>query len=421
MVLPCGDGSIPEVIIDATDPASFSRVWGMTLLERNLRLVERLGARRIHVLMGTKGSQGLHRRFSPLRQVQVHANTDNPQKVAQHIIGGTEGLVLLLEGMGLYDRRFVGALWQQTAPALGIDQNRILPVLALLVTADVPFPIATDHSSNWSQVQHAFLAKKESVGVELKQVESHIASLRKDVTPVVLQINDARSRKHAERYLKELAGKGVNDLMGEFVHPPIEFLLTRLVSFTPITPNQISYFNAVLSIAILPLLATGKLWEALALSLFRGVMDGVDGKLARLTLRESQSGDQIDHVVDRFFLPLFFLALGWHFSAGALDAPAALASYIIQVFYWTNRLLANVFRNFIGVSSGEFRLIDRIFRRIWPKRNICVLILLITLSLGQPLIGLYAMTTLTAAMTVFRLARLLQESRRWHCEQLLTS
>ena len=418
LVVPSAVGDLPEVVIDATDPAGFLRIWGMTLVERNVRLVERLGARHIHVLVGPENRQGLQRRFSGPGQIQVHANIDNPLAAAQHIVQQAEGPVLLLEGVGLYDRRFIGALWQQSMPALGADRGSALTTLALLVTAAVPLLPTGNRFSSWSQVQQALLAKKDSFPVDLNNIESHISSLRKEVPPAVLRVNDASGRHRAKNYLKALAGKGVNDVMGEFVHPPIEFFLTRLVAFTPLTPNQISYFNALLNIAALPLLATGNLWEGLVLNLVRGVMDGVDGKLARLTLRESQGGDQIDHVVDRLYLPLFFLALGWHLSAGMWNAPAAMAAYVVQGFYWTNRLLANVFHNFLGVSSGEFRPIDRLVRRIWPKRNICVLILLIALLVGQPLGGLYTMTALTAAMTVFRLLRLNQESRRWHRRQL---
>ena len=42
--LPTHSGQAISVIIDATGPGSFSRLWGMSLLERNVRLVERLGA-----------------------------------------------------------------------------------------------------------------------------------------------------------------------------------------------------------------------------------------------------------------------------------------------------------------------------------------------------------------------------------------
>ena len=43
-------GAPLHVVLDATRPLAFARLWGLTLLERNLRTVERLGCRHVHIL-----------------------------------------------------------------------------------------------------------------------------------------------------------------------------------------------------------------------------------------------------------------------------------------------------------------------------------------------------------------------------------
>jgi CDP-L-myo-inositol myo-inositolphosphotransferase len=265
---------------------------------------------------------------------------------------------------------------------------------------------------DWDDGLAHFCASERISVLDPQQVQGHISLLRKTVAPRNVRVVDAASHADADAYIKDMAGKGVNDLLAEFVHPPIEFLLTRLVAYTPITPNQVSYFNALLSLAAVPLIASGHLWAGIFCNLLRGVCDGVDGKLARMTLRESQGGDQIDHVVDRIYLPVFFLALGWHLGAGALDAPVMQVAYGLVGIYGLNRLLATWFANFVGASSGEFRPIDRLVRRIWPKRNICVLLLFIAALFGAPLYGFYAMAGLSALMVLYRGVRLDQEGRR---------
>ena len=155
----------------------------------------------------------------------------------------------------------------------------------------------------------------------------------------------------------------------------------------------------------------------IACNLIRGVADGVDGKLARLTLRESKGGDRIDHVVDRLYLPAFFLALAWHLGGGDWQSSPMWAMYLLQVFYWINRLLAAWFAHFVGASSGDFRPLDRLVRRIWPKRNICVLLLLISMLFKAPLYGLWAMAGLSLFMVLYRSARLDWEARRLQRER----
>ncbi len=406
-VLPTYVGQPMSVIINALAPTAFTHLWGMSVLERNVRLVERLGAEQIHVLVQKRDSERASRRHFPATcTAEMHGVKGELMPLLRSLVEGASGPVLLLEGHVVYDRRLVGGLWQCPAPAV------------LRAAADAPVPLLVDADSvgllqgDWADGPAHFCISERVYALDPQQVQGHISLLRKTVAPRNVRVLDSASHADADAYLKDMAGKGVNDLLAEFVHPPIEFLLTRLVAYTPITPNQVSYFNALLSLAAIPLMASGQLWAGIFCNLFRGVSDGVDGKLARLTLRESQGGDQIDHVVDRVYLPVFFLALGWHLGAGVLDAPAMLVAYGLLGVYGLNRLLATWFAHFVGASSGEFRPIDRLVRRIWPKRNICVLLLLIAMIFGAPLYGFYAMAGLSALMVIYRGVRLDQEGRR---------
>ncbi len=408
--VPTHYGTPMLVVLDATADAAWLPLWGMTLLERNLRLVERLGAARVHVIVRPDDAARVRRRRFPASLEPV-VETRTAMTVARELAATAAGPVLLLEAAALYDRRAVHVLWQSRAPALLVAGSSPTRAAALLLPPGAELP-DDGNEGDWNALQQILFDAPETCRVPLETVEQRVSLLRKSVAPLVLRIHDQASLRQADAYLKELAGKGVNDLMAEFVHPPLEFMLTRLVARTRITPNQVSYFNLLLNVVALPLLAGGWLWTGLALNLLRGVTDGVDGKLARLTLRESKGGDRVDHVVDRLYLPAFFLALGWHLSGGNLTALPALSSYFLLVFYLANRLLATWFGYFVGASSGDYRPVDRAVRRFWPKRNICVLILLLSLSAGQPEAGLHAMTALTGLMVIYRIVRLHQEGHR---------
>ena len=413
--VPTSSGAAITIVIDATSETAFQRLWGLTLLERNLRLVERLGARATHIFARpADGDRARRRKLPGPSQPVIHVAATVTREDLDPLIREAPGPVLLIEGHAVYDRRFIGLLWQQAAPASGVREDGApLEALALLVDgASTDVLSGHEAAASWHERSTAILARDSVNRVDLNAVGDRIANLRKSVAPAVVLVVDAASRKRADDYLKSLAGKGINDLVGEFIHPPIEFLLTRITARTPITPNQLSYLIILLSVAAIPLFAVGRLWEGIAINLVRGVIDGVDGKLARLTLRETEGGNVLDHGTDTAYLPLLFAAFGYYLADGDWLSAPALSSYLLHFFYWHNRLFTSWYRNFFDETDGEFRASDRIVRRIHPKRNIFILLLIIAMVIGQPQMALYGITALTIFMHFFRLARVDQEGRR---------
>ena len=413
--LPTASGDPITIIIDATSEAAFQRLWGLTLLERNVRLVERLGARSIHIFARAQDADRARRRkLTGTSEPIVHASESMSQADLGRLVTEAPGPVLILDGQAVYDRRFTGLMWQQSAPAVGTTGDaQPLEALALLVDRSSA-SILSDLGDATSEKGRAgaILANDSIRQVDLHSIDHRVPHLRKSIAPEVIRVEDAASRQRADAYLKSFAGKGINDLVGEFIHPPIEFFLTRIAARTPVTPDQISYLIIVLSVVAIPLFAVGRLWEGIAINLIRGVIDGVDGKLARLTLRESEAGNVLDHGTDTAYLPLLFAAFGYHLADGDWLSAAALSSYLLHFFYWHNRLFTSWYRNLFDEADGEFRASDRLVRRIHPKRNIFILLLIIAMLAGRPEFALYGITALTMFMHFFRIARVDQEGRR---------
>jgi len=413
--LPTADGEPITIVIDATSAASFRRLWGLTLLERTVRLVERLGARSIHIFVGAADEdRARKRKLTGTSKPVIHVAETVLGEELDRLISEAPGAVLLLEGDAVYDRRVVGHLLQQSAPAVGVrNQSESLEALALLVDAGSA-AVAREVSEVASGQERAssILNNGSVPKISMDALDHRIAHLRKSVAPAVIRVEDSASRKRADDYLKSLAGKGINDIVGEFIHPPIEFFLTRVAARTPVTPDQISYLIIILSVAAIPLFAVGRLWEGIAINLIRGVVDGVDGKLARLTLRESEEGNVLDHGTDTAYLPLLFAAFGYYLADGDWLSSAAISSYLLHFFYWHNRLFTSWYKNIFGQADGEWRASDRLVRRIHPKRNIFILMLIIAMLAGRPEFALYGITALTIFMHFFRIGRVDQEGRR---------
>ncbi|GEM_PF-3589829 len=90
---------------------------------------------------------------------------------------------------------------------------------------------------------------------------------------------------------------------------PLAFLV---VKYTSITPNQITVLSIFPGVASLVFLALGGKYTLLGAFLFflYGVLDGVDGIVARATERYSKQGQWLDGIIGFVLVPLTFLATG---------------------------------------------------------------------------------------------------------------
>ena len=72
------------------------------------------------------------------------------------------------------------------------------------------------------------------------------------------------------------------------------------------------------------LFASGHLWWGRVLALLVGVLDGVDGKLARTKFETTESGKS-EHSLDYLIELSWWTALAYHFHESGLPAPRLLA------------------------------------------------------------------------------------------------
>ena len=123
----------------------------------------------------------------------------------------------------------------------------------------------------------------------------------------------------AERMLIEAAQKGAQDFPA-LVHAPIENLLVSRLWKTAITPNQLTVFSNIAAWGVTFLFATGHLAAGTALALAVGILDGLDGKLARIKVETSKAG-KLEHWFDALFEISWWIALAYYFqSSGRLPA-----------------------------------------------------------------------------------------------------
>jgi hypothetical protein len=141
------------------------------------------------------------------------------------------------------------------------------------------------------------------------------------VTPIVhgaiacAPIATRDQRRAAHRLLYEILVKPQDNALTRYLYRPVSFLLTRLLVWTPITPNQISYVVAALVAIGCWLTAHASDHFVLAgtiVVLAASYVDCCDGEVARVKLLSSRFGAWIDTVVDELSSVGYMVALGWH-------------------------------------------------------------------------------------------------------------
>lgn len=346
-----------------------ARVGGVTLLERSVTTLRRAGIDRVVVVAG-HGKDEL-RRFVDRRglDVEVVENDDfalgngSSALVGGRAAGGRFVLVMVdhifdpeaIHRVLASDAAFVAAV--DTRPAycdvdeatkMRLRDDRVVGVgreltgfdavdAGLFVCDASVLPAAerclADGGGTWNDVKRRCLAESaEIVAVDLEGA-------------FWLDVDTRIELRRAERLLVDRAvGKGWDGAVSRWLNRPLSRPVSRLLVRTGVSPNAVSVLAFVLALAGAAAIAAGAAWT---LALVAGgllvqlasVIDGVDGEVARASLRESAAGEFLDTVLDRVadaaIVGALALAVGgetaWAIAAaalfGSLAVPFVKAAY----------------------------------------------------------------------------------------------
>jgi CDP-L-myo-inositol myo-inositolphosphotransferase len=130
-----------------------------------------------------------------------------------------------------------------------------------------------------------------------------------------VDVDDARAIRRAEQVLLNGLPKSTDGPIARHLNRPLSKRITRRLVRSSITPNQISMFCFGVSALAAGLFAMGGhllLAFGAVLAQFSSVIDGCDGEVARLKLRESSFGGWFDAVLDRYADAILLFGLTWH-------------------------------------------------------------------------------------------------------------
>ena len=391
---------IDQCLVLADTTGALAKLCGISVLERLLRTLQRCGFRTAIVLARNGDAiQGeIARPPRPRDQiaVTVREKEHGPVMIKEIVDLWPKGeeLLLVLRGDTVFDDRLLRLLATQTRSAVLVDRTPP-PDLQKLVgsapeMAGAKYCGAAVLNNNWAEGQagtfeeslHTGLAKQHFAEVDVAAQPLYSPAIRRDLRPFWFAAPAPSEKILAERLLLHSIQKGAPDFPA-WVHAPIEnFLIARLCK-TSITPNQLTIFCNVVAWMTTILFFTGRLYCGVALALIVGVLDGLDGKQARIKV-ETSKGGKLEHWFDALFEWSWWTALAYHFQISG-QLPGAFRYWLLLLAAETLDGLAKggVFLT-TGKVIDELGAFERFVRLLGGRRNVYVWILTIGFLWGEP-------------------------------------
>jgi phosphatidylglycerophosphate synthase len=374
------EDSLPILVANAPD--ALAELCGVTLVDRLLRILQRLGFRRAIVfssaaeIIGTELAKPSWARRG--LTIQLVSTAIKPLTL-QQLLEQTAERFLIVPANIYCDARLLAALCANNSSVALVDsdppefaRNLIRnPCGPALVTRDFLSgisPVMPFLNELTKQIDHA------KIGIlDAAKEDDYIVSMRRHVRPLCFRAPQEQDRRLAERIILDSAQKGTLDLPA-YLHAPIETALISLLCKTPITPNQITIAGLIIGCSATMAFVTGRIGLGILAALVFGIVDGLDGKQARVKIETTQRG-KWEHHFDYLIENSWWAAIAFYlWQSGRLPAAFYLFALLIG-----SHLLDEFAKRRVKMATGrlldDLTSFDRAFRLIAARRNIYVWIL----------------------------------------------
>src|SRR5437867_10618896 len=379
---------LPILIADAPD--ALMELCGVNLLERLLRILQRLGFRSAIVFSTTPEIIGaeLAKHSWAREQITVHlASGAIGPLTAQLALEQSPSERFLIVPANIYcDARLLAALCAKDSSAALVDSNPPEFARSLIRNPCGPALATRDFLSALSPVAPFFEELKNKIDnreidiVDAAEEDDYIVNMRRRVRPLCFSAPPEQSRRLAERVILDSAQKGTLDLPA-YIHGPIETAIISLLCKTRITPNQITIGGFIIGCSATAAFLAGRVGLGIIAALLFGIVDGLDGKQARVQIETTERG-KWEHQLDYLIENSWWLAIAFNlWRSGQFP----------NVFYFlalliASHLLAEFAKRRVKIARGrlldDVAPFDRAFRLIAARRNVYVWILAFGLLLN---------------------------------------
>lgn len=370
--------------------AALETLCGISLLERHIRTLKKSGVAAISVVVPRDADiaptaaelKKLGNRVEVVRQDEAVRNLE------------PEGEVVVIAGEHYIEPQFINHLVKEGRPCLLVDRGAESSVEQVTVgCARVSssrlrsfFRAAT---YSWSEMVEPLLNDETIAKCDVAALPTYNHAVRRHRPSRWIRVESKGALTTARKWVIEGAQKGSLDFPAKVLHAPIENYIVSRLCEASITPNQLTLLTNIAAWLVTWGILSGFVWISLIGAALVGIMDGLDGKLARVKVMTSKLGE-FEHLFDMVFEYSWWLSLGWvlggansgssAFMAGVGLVIVSIADVLIGVIFWM------VLGRWHNRTIDNYTPFELAVRKIGGRRNIYIWLLLIT----GPFIGLEA-------------------------------
>jgi phosphatidylglycerophosphate synthase len=366
----------PLAVVNACHPGAWERVGGVPLVARTLFHLNEFGIRRVALLLAR------NKILADLKKWQRNLQVE-PLRLKEDIaktiltLKNFEPYVIYIDAAHLIDPRLIHALTVASEPTMAFvdpsDKEKQAIRAGFLTRQDLHV---------WSRQGKAALIQRSRTLLP-EDIDPFSPEIRGRSRPYFMGVSSRKEAQKATSLLIRSQQKQVMDLPAQFIDPPFENMVTRLLCNTPVTPNMVTFAGVGVGVVVAWFFWHGSFLPG-AISMFIvEVLDGVDGKLARTKLHFTNLG-RYEDLIDYFNETGWYIALAVGLAhTGLRPSPGLLAGLLICSDTADN-ILYTLASKWYGKSIDLFGSFDRAFRRIAGRRNIYGAMFIIGFSLGYP-------------------------------------
>jgi phosphatidylglycerophosphate synthase len=372
---------LPIIIADA--PEALTELCGVNLLERLLRILQRLGFRGAIVFSTTPEIIGaeLAKRSWARQKIIVRLTSGRIGPLtSQLVLDQSASERFLIVPANIYcDARLLATLCAKQSPAAILDSDPPEFARSLIRNPCGPALVTRDFLSALSPAAPFFEELKNKIDnceidiVDAAEEDDYVISMRRRVRPLCFSAPPERSRRVADRVILDSAQNGTLDLPA-YIHGPIETAIISLLCKTRITPNQITIAGFIIGCSATVAFAVGRTGLGIIAALIFGIVDGLDGKQARVKIETTESG-KWEHLLDFLIENSWWAAIAFQLWRSG-QFPNAFYFFALIV---GSRLLHEFAKRRATMAKGrlldDVAPFDRAFRLIAGRRNVYVWIL----------------------------------------------
>lgn len=376
---------------------ALENLCGISLLERHVRNLKKSGVSSISIVIPAE-SDIAPMLMDKLKKLSALVEVVRQDAAARALRGEKELLIIAADYY--IERQFIDYLAQASKPCLLLDReaHKVSQISAnsphgsvgcARIDGSTLCSLFAEGVYSWAGIVDALAEDDAIKHCDVGTLPTYNHAVRRHRQSKWISIGNGTALTKARSWIIEGAQKGSLDLPAKVLHAPIEnFIVSRLCEGS-ITPNQLTLVTNIAAWLVTWGILSGFLWTSLIGAALVGIMDGLDGKLARVKVMTSKVGE-LEHLFDMIFEYSWWLCLGWVLGGASLSSAAFMAGIGLVIVSFADTLIGVIFWVVHGCwhnrTIDNYTPFELTVRKFGGRRNIYIWLMLIT----GPLIGLEA-------------------------------